>query len=101
MPYFLGGTLIPVVITSAPVLSVTFDPNDMDIETFQIPQEKAQYQEKEWLVYDFPLPRELQYESKDFFKIVGENRYAKMHIFIVNGQCVKKFFECLGEALKT
>ncbi|MDH5483377.1 MAG: hypothetical protein OEY22_10970, partial [Candidatus Bathyarchaeota archaeon] len=101
MPYFLGGTLVPAVITSAPILSVTSDPNDMDIETFRVPHEKAHYQDKEWLVYEFPLPLELQLESRDFFTTVGESRYAKMHIFIVNGKHVKRFFECLGEAIKT
>lgn len=100
IPCFFGGDLIPVVITSAPILSVSFDPNDMDIETFQLPQEKTHYQEKEWLVYEFPLPRELWYESKNFFRIVGENRYAKMHIFMVNGRHIKRFFECLRRAIE-
>lgn len=100
-PYFVGGTLIPIVITSAPVFSVAFDPNAMDLTSFKVLHEKADYEEKDWLVYEFPLPRELQYKSKDMFKIVGDNRYAKMHIFIVNGRHIKKFFKSLAESIRT
>jgi hypothetical protein len=35
------------------------------------------------------------------FKIIGENRYAKMHIFIVNGRYVAKFFNALVDSIKT
>jgi len=101
MPYFLGGTLIPIVITGAPIFSVTFDPDTMDPTSFRVIPDKANYEEKDWLVYEFPLPRELQYRSKDVFFPLGENRYAKMHIFIVNGKHVKRFFECLAEAIGT
>jgi hypothetical protein len=100
-PYFVGGSLFPVVITSAPLFSAKFDPNTIDIATFEVPPEKVTYEEKEWLVYEFPLPRELQRQSKDMFKIIGENRYAKMHIFIVNGRYVAKFFNALVESIKT
>ena len=100
-PYFLGGTIIPVIITSAPLFSVVFDPSEMDPKTFKISHNKLDHKVKNWLVYEFPLPSELRYHSKDVFTLTGENRYAKMHIFIVNGRHVTQFFRCLSESIKT
>jgi hypothetical protein len=100
-PYFLGGTLIPVVITSAPLFSIVFDANEMDTKTFNVSREKLMYEEEEWLVYEFPLPSELRYDLKEIFTLTGENRYAKMHIFIVNGKSITHFFKCLSESIET
>lgn len=100
-PYFLGGTMIPVVITSASLSSVVFDPNEMDTKTFRVSYDKIDREEKKWRVYEFPLPLELRYSSKDVFTLTGENRYAKMHIFIVNGKHVTQFFRRLSESIKT
>jgi len=58
------------------------------------------YAEKEWLVYEFQLPQELRLESKDMYLPVRDSRYAKMHIFMVNGRNVTKFFKCLTEAME-
>jgi hypothetical protein len=97
--YSLGGTLIPVVITSAPLFSIVFNADQMDVETFKVQFEKLVYEQSKWLVYEFPLPEPLRYYSARFFKMSGENRYAKMHIFIVNGMWVTEFFRRLSESL--
>lgn len=99
-PYLLGGSILPVVITSAPLFSVSFDINSMDTESFEVLHNESYYAEKEWLVYEFPLPRELRLENKDVYRLIGDSRYAKMHIFIVNGKSVTKFFKCLTEAIE-
>jgi len=99
-PYFLGVTLIPVVVTSAPLFSLAFDPNEMDSETFKVPHNEEHYKEEKWLVYEFPLPLETRYRSEHFFAVTGENRYAKMHEFIVNGKYILQFFRCLAESFE-
>lgn len=100
-PYFAGSTIIPVVITSAPLLSIAFDPDEMDIKTFKVSYNKLDHEETKWLVYDFPLPSELRYRSRDFFTLTGESRYAKMHIFILNGKHITEFFKRLTESIAT
>lgn len=99
LSYFTGGNLIPIVITSAPLFSVAFDPSSMDMETFKVPYEESGYEEEKWLVYEFPLPLRLRYHLKDVFTLTGENRYAKMHVFIVNGRYTTEFFRSLTESL--
>jgi hypothetical protein len=98
--YLLGGSIFPVVITSAPLFSVSFDVTTMNTASFEVSHNESNYTEKEWLVYEFPLPKELRLESKDAYKLIGDSRYAKMHIFIVNGRSVTKFFKCLTDAIE-
>jgi len=99
-PYLLGGSILPVVITSAPLFSVSFDISAMNTESFEVLHNESYYAEKEWVVYEFPLPRELRLKSKDTYRLIGDSRYAKMHTFIVNGRSVTKFFKCLTEAIE-
>lgn len=99
--YFLGGEIIPVVITSAPILSIKFNPVEMNVENFRVLPENLDFVEMKWLVYEFPLPSALRYSFRDIFTLTGENRYAKMHILIVNGKSIMQFFENLAKSIRT
>ena len=96
--YITGGDLIPVVITTAPLYSYKFNPAQMNIKDFKVSYETEDYQEEEWLIYEFPLPAQLQYFGDEIFSLTEENRYAKMHIFIVNGRYITRFFKQLTES---
>lgn len=98
--YSACGDIIPIVITSAPLFSVSFKPEQMDTDTFKVNYENLNAEQCKWLVYEFPLPHNLRLENKDFWKLHGENRYAKTHIFIVNANWIKDFFTCLIESIK-
>ncbi|MCL2476820.1 hypothetical protein [Candidatus Bathycorpusculum sp.] len=98
--YWFGGTIIPVVITSAPLMSVSFDPELMDTSTFKVKFDNIVHKKQKWLVYDFPLPKSLQYNPVDIRQMFAEDRYAKMHIFIVNGNYVGEFFNKLALSIK-
>jgi hypothetical protein len=98
--YWLGGCIIPIVITSAPLVSVAFDPESMDISTFKVNFDNISSENQKWLVYDFPLPKSLQYNPTDVRQMFSEDRYAKMQIFIVNGKYVAEFFNKLSNSIK-
>ena len=98
--YYTNEEIIPVIITSAPLLSVSFKPEQMNTDTFKVAFENLDTEQCKWLVYEFPLPIELRRESKFFRRISEDNRYAKMHIFMVNANWIKDFFIALIESIQ-
>jgi hypothetical protein len=78
---------IPTIITNAKIVLCEFDPKEVSPETGEIEFGKASLVEKDFVVYEYPLPKHLQKGPADpiWFRDHGSiDDLVRMHILIVN-----------------
>lgn len=94
MPYS-RMLFVPAIITTARLFSCTFDPHEVDPVTGQIDYAKATLEQRPFLIYEYPLPRALQFDPETFQDAgerISPELFVRMHILVIHG-------EKLGEVL--
>lgn len=51
---------IPVVVTNAALKVLTYDPLKIDPKTAELSDKKIKIEDRDWVLFDFPLPNDLQ-----------------------------------------
>lgn len=90
LPYH-RKVFVPAIVTNARLLSCTFDPRDVSPRTGEIDFAKARLEEKPYLVYEYPIPRVLQYPPPNIAEEIVKNRlelYARMHILVIHSNAL-------------
>jgi len=84
---------VPVIVTTARLFRVDFDPAEVDVKTGEIPENKATRTAIKWVVYDYPLPCHLQFDPYGSPSVPAQADSTKLQILIVKS-------EALGEVLQ-
>ena len=90
--------LLPVIVTTARLYTCDFDPKDVDDRTGEIDSPKATINECSELVYEYALPKHLQFYPAERITILEADSlemFVRMHIFIVQSQHFKEFLKGL------
>lgn len=56
--------IIPVVITNAIIKTITYNPDAIDAKTGEIKHSDVAYEDKDWIIFDYALPDDLQLSGK-------------------------------------
>lgn len=81
-------TFVPVIVTTAKLKVLQFDPYWASEETGEIPRNRASLRPVEWLQYLYPLPRHLHFRGA---ANTPWYRLKKLPICIVNSRYFKRF----------
>ena len=89
---------VPVILTTADLKIAKFKEEDVDIRTGKIDPSKFEYLERDWLIYEYPLPGSQQRRSHSHLEtLVGRDEFRKLHILVANSLQLEKFFEGLKQ----
>ncbi len=86
---------LPMIVTTARLFTCDFDPGHVDPVTGEIPFGKANITERGHLVFEYPLPRQLQIQPADLVAALMQDSlraFMLMHILVVHSG---KFLEVL------
>jgi len=88
-------TFIPIVITTANLLTCKFDIKDINLEKGEVPPEKVTYKPMNWVAYEFPLSSHLWAQPVGGVPttITDKVRTKKISMFIVKSEYTQEFFE--------
>jgi len=90
------ATFIPIIVTTADLRIVKFREAEVDIRTGDIDASNLEYVERDWLIYEYPLPGPLQRRSyRQLETMQGREAFRKLQILIVNSMALDTFFEGL------
>jgi hypothetical protein len=90
--------LLPVIVTSAHLFTCDFDPKEVDAGSGEILYDKAKLVEHSYLVFNYTLPRHLQYVSEEAANNLPPSqleRYMRMQIMVVHSGKLKEFLELM------
>jgi hypothetical protein len=89
----------PTIVTTARLYVCAFDPKDIDPASGEIPPSKASISEREALVFEYPLPRHLEFNPRNIasaYQNEGlEDLFTRVHILIVQSQHLPQFLRTL------
>jgi hypothetical protein len=86
----------PTIVTTARLFVCEFDPKAVDPATGEIVPDKAMVTEREALVFEYPLPRHLQFAPSnvaDSYKEGLVDLFTRLHILVVQSQHFPTFLE--------
>ncbi|HEX9927556.1 MAG TPA: hypothetical protein VGB02_03315 [Pyrinomonadaceae bacterium] len=97
-PRYSEQVILPVIVTSAKLFVCNFDAGNVDPNTGEIPFEKAELKEHPYLIFDYPLPRHLQYIPHN--SLTKRSRYKiesfmQMQIMVVNSAHLQDFLKMI------
>jgi hypothetical protein len=85
---------LPAIVTSARLFVCDFDPRNIDPRTGEIPLEKAQLSERTDIVYEYALPRHLQFGPAAYATAYGEglfDTFTRMDILVIQSERLPDF----------
>ena len=80
---------IPTIVTTAKLLVCDFDAKDIDESTGEVPFDKTSLAEVPQLVFEYALPRHLQFGQAQISKAYGvglDDLFTRMHVLVVQSQ---------------
>jgi hypothetical protein len=83
---------VPVIVTTARLFILEFDPSKVSAETGEIDRKDAKLEPVEWLDYLYPIPRHLQFGGPD----LPWYQLMKLPIAIVGSRHFRKFLTQLA-----
>ena len=86
----------PTIVTTARLFACAFDPKAVDPTTGELFSDKASLTEHEALVFEYPLPRHLQFAPgnvADSYKEGLINVFTRMHILVVQSRYFPAFLQ--------
>jgi len=86
---YVRQIFLPIIVTTARIITCGFDPVDVDPRTGEIPYDKAYIEERPYVLYEYPLPPLLQKYPEDITTLVNNgagDMYARMHIIVVHSE---------------
>jgi hypothetical protein len=91
----LRHNFVPAIVTTARLLTCRFAPEDVNAKTGEIEFAKATLEEVPFLIYEYPLPRTLQFDPDDHSYGIGTGNsppefFTKMHIVIIQSESLSE-----------
>ncbi|HEX9430695.1 MAG TPA: hypothetical protein VF944_09985, partial [Candidatus Bathyarchaeia archaeon] len=90
---------IPAIVTTAKLFVCDFDPANVDPITGEVPFDKATMSEVSSVVFEYTLPRHLQFGPADMSRSYGEglvDLFTRMHLFVIQSQHFAEILKGLG-----
>lgn len=90
--------LLPVIVTTARLFVCEFNPADIDASTGEIPFEKAELIEHPQIIFNYPLPRHLQYipsGSEPIGKYFELEKFMQLQIMVVHSTNFPNFLQSM------
>jgi hypothetical protein len=84
----------PTIVTTARIFVCAFDPNEVDPATGEIVPTKASIDERDALVFEYPLPRHLQFAPSNVADSYREglvDLFTRLHILVVQSRHLSAF----------
>ena len=84
----------PTIVTTARLHVCTFNPEDVDSANGEVPLAKASISERQALVFEYALPRHLQFAPLDTGSAYSEglgDLFTRLHILVVQSQHLPEF----------
>lgn len=91
--------LVPMIVTTARLSTCTFDPTEVEPTTGEIDFAKATLNECPLLIYEYPIPRPLQFDLDDFRsppQNIPLDPFVKMHIVVIQSDHLSNALPTLG-----
>ncbi len=92
-------SFVPAIVTTARLFSCDFDPIDVDSETGEIAYDRVTLTEHPVVVYEYPIPRDLQFDPFDLnpYNLPTDvhewrsEQFIRMHIVVINSASFADF----------
>lgn len=97
---WLRKLYLPAIVTTARLFTADFDPKEVHPRTGEIPAEKVAMTERPQLVYEYPLPRHLQFGPSRVADAYGEglnDLFTRLHILLIQSESLPALLTDLME----
>lgn len=94
--------ILPVIVTTAKLFVCSFNSNDVEPGTGEIPFNKTQLTEQGCLVYEYPLPRSLQKSPENVVEAITTSNFdsfMRMDIIVVNSLHLSRLLTTFNEII--
>ena len=91
---------IPAIVTTARLFLCDFDPANVDPVTGEVPFDKANISEAPSVVFEYTLPRHLQFGPADISRSYSEglvDLFTRMHLLVIQSQHFADILKDLGK----
>lgn len=92
--------IFPTIVTTARLFLCAFDAADVAASTGEIPWERATLTQVPFLVFQYPLPKRLQYSPGDLVSTLltrnGLEMFTRMHVFVIHSENFPSFLAGVG-----
>jgi hypothetical protein len=92
---------MPIIVTTARISICNFEPENVNLTNGELPFENVKLEEQPYLLYEYPLPRSLQFNPKNVDFIDKNYWYRheqmiRMHIVVIQSDSFPEFLDILS-----